>query len=282
MGSQPKSQKFLASPRFWTFLNVLIMCISLLCFSTSLYLNKDRFWTRNWAIQRVSAPSPVLTSVHMRLSDRPGNTSLLLGPSPSIYRQDPSHEVDLAWDRIGDLRLIPLTRDEVKAIGKDPQDAVKFPSEFGLGPDMYAGRLEVFHQIHCLDSLRRDAYFEHYYGDIYPGGFNQTTEMHRLHLSHCIEYLLHGILCQATTDVYTHIWTDGVEYPFPDFSAQHKCRDFDAIKSWNDKNAVDVNNFVKLRAPPGAHVHRMSREFKELNGWFKTHADIGVHGDEIA
>ncbi|KAK2603899.1 hypothetical protein QQS21_003934 [Conoideocrella luteorostrata] len=232
--------------------------------------------------QNINAFTPLLTSIDIKLSNKLGNTNLLLGSSPSIYRQAPSHAVDLAWDRLGDLRLIPLTRDEVEAIGKDPQDAVKFPEKFGTGSDVYAGRLEVFHQIHCLDSLRRDAYFEHYYGSTYPGGLNQTTDMHKLHLSHCIEYLLQGILCQASTDVYTHIWTDAFEHPFPDFSVEHKCRDFDAIKAWHDKNAVDVVNFVNLKAPSDANVHRMSKEFKAVNGWFKTHADVGVHGDEIA
>jgi len=133
-----------------------------------------------------------------------------MSPNPSIYRQDPSHEVDLAWEEIGDLRLIPLTRDEVLAVGKDPEEVVRFPDSFGLGPERYAGRIDVFHQVHCLDALRREAYFEHYYGKRYPGGWNDTTEMHRLHLSHCIEYLLHSVLCQASTDVYTHVWTDGV------------------------------------------------------------------------
>lgn len=218
----------------------------------------------------------------MNIRNKPGNTTLLLGSSPSIYRQDPSHAVDVAWDRLGDLRLIPLTADEVKAIGKDPKDVVKFPESFGLGQDAYAGRVDVFHQIHCLDTLRREVYFEHYYGSVYPGGFNQTSKMHRLHTSHCIEYLLQRVLCQATSDVYTHMWTDGVEHPFPDFSVDHKCRDFESLKDWHDKNAVDVDNFVKLKAPPEAKVHRMSREFKELHGWFKDHEDTGSHGDEIA
>lgn len=224
----------------------------------------------------------MLSSVRVPLTTRSGNTTLLLGSSPSIYRQEPSREVDLAWDRIGDTRLIPLTRAEVEAVGKNPHDAVRFPEDFGLGADAYAGRLEVFHQIHCLDALRREAYFEHYYGPAYGGGYNATSKMHRLHLSHCIEYLLHHILCQANTDVYTHIWTDGVKHPFPDFSVDHQCRDFDAVKSWHDRNAVDVDNFVELVAPPDANVHRMTREFKELHGWFNKHDDDGKYGDEIA
>ncbi|KAK4222471.1 hypothetical protein QBC38DRAFT_375070 [Podospora fimiseda] len=225
--------------------------------------------------------APILTSVDIPIIKKHFDTTLLTREIPSIFRQDPSPKVDQAWVDIGDLRLIPLTSDQIKAIGKDPSEVVKFPPEFGLGDDAYAGRIDVFHQVHCLDALRREAYFDHYYSKNYPGGWNQTTEMHRLHLSHCIEYLLESILCQASTDVYTHIWTDGVEHPFPDFRGDRKCKNYDVIKDWQNKNAVDVEKFVALRAPEGAKVYRVTRKFKEVHGYFKTHEDDGVYGTEV-
>nr|XP_036578867.1 uncharacterized protein CTRU02_11121 [Colletotrichum truncatum]KAF6786250.1 hypothetical protein CTRU02_11121 [Colletotrichum truncatum] len=236
----------------------------------------------NWFLKQVSRPSPLLEEGDIPFFDKKLDATLLLNEPVSIYRQEPSLKVDIAWDRLGDLRLIPLSREDVESMGKDPEDAVKFPPEWGLGDDVYAGRLDVFHQIHCLDALRRESYFEHYYGESYPKGYNQTGEMHRLHLSHCIWYLLQSIMCQATTDVYTHIWTDGVEHPFPDFSAKHKCRDYGAIKKYQNEHAVSVEPFVALKAPPGAKVHRMTRHFKELHGFFDVHEDDGNHGDEIA
>ncbi|EQL01721.1 hypothetical protein OCS_02574 [Ophiocordyceps sinensis CO18] len=206
--------------------------------------------------------------------------TLLLSENPSIYRQEPSEEVDAAWRQLGDTRLFPLTREEVLSIGKNPEDIVRFPQSFGLG-EAYAGRLEVFHQVHCLDALRREAYFGHYYSKAYPNGWNDTSEMHRIHLSHCVEYLLSSILCQASTDIYTHVWTDGVPHPFPDFHNNRKCRDYDTIKRWHDRNAVDVAEFVDLTAPTGAKVHRTSREFKQVHGFFDVHEDNGNHGSEI-
>lgn len=185
--------------------------------------------------------------------------------------------MDKAWEQLGDLRLIPVTLDEVTAAGKVPEDVVKFPSSFGLGEEAYAGRLSVFHQIHCLDAVRREAYAQHYY----PDGVNDTTGMHRLHLSHCIHYLLQNILCQANTDIYTHIWTDAQATAWPDFNVNAQCRDFDAVKSWHKKNAVDLKSFDNLRAPSGAKIHRMSREFKKVLGYFESHEDIGDHGSEI-
>jgi hypothetical protein len=283
---------------YYGWLNLALFAISLALLSLNLAMNSNAFRERNWILKKVSQPckavsnwnkrrtdsiiAPLLDSVEIQVISKKMNATLLLPDELSIYRQDPSREVDLAWQRLGDLRLIPLTREEVTSIGKDPDDAVKFPESFGLGAEAYAGRVDVFHQVHCLDALRREAYFEHYYGRSYPDGYNDTTEMHRLHLSHCIEYLLQNIMCQASTDVYTHIWTDGVEHPFPDFGVNHQCRDYDVIKKWQDRNAVDVDEFVALRAPQGAKVHRMTRKFKELHGFFEAHEDDGNYGDEIA
>ena len=71
------------------------------------------------------------------------------------------------------------------------------------------------------------------------------------------------------------------EHPFPDFRNTHQCRDYDAIKKWQDRNAVDVDEFVALTAPEGAKVRKMTRKFKELHGFFDRHTDNGQLGDEI-
>ncbi|KAK4182495.1 hypothetical protein QBC35DRAFT_547483 [Podospora australis] len=261
--------------------NILLLSLSIFALSMSLSLNFGFFTPRNWALRHTSSHSPLLLDFEIPIIKKKHNITLLLPENPSIYRQEPSDEVDLAWQRIGDLRLFPLTLEDVLAIGKNPEDIVKFPPNFGLGEETYAGRVDVFHQLHCLDALRREAYFEHYYSQNYPRGWNETTEMHRLHLSHCIEYLLESILCQASTDVDTHIWTDGVEHPFPDFRNERKCRDYSAIKKWHNRNAVNVENFVALRAPEGAKVHRVTRKFKEIHGWFAMHEDDGENGTEV-
>ncbi|THC95118.1 hypothetical protein EYZ11_005402 [Aspergillus tanneri] len=191
------------------------------------------------------------------------NATLFPRDPPSIFRREPSAEVDDAWMRIIDTRPIPLSRADVLAIGKDPAQSVRLSSDFGLGPEVYAGRIDVFHQLHCLDALRREAYFDHYYGQKYPGGFNDTDQHHRYHLSHCIYMLLQNILCNANTDIYTHFWTDAVEHPWPDFNIPHKCRDFSAILDWQNKHAVNEEMFVGMKRPDDQRPHRMSSHFKK-------------------
>lgn len=193
------------------------------------------------------------------------DASLFSGAFPSIFRQEPNPEVDRAWSIISDTRPIPLSRADILAIGKDPAKTVKLSSEFGLGDDVYAGRIDVLHQLHCLNALRRESYFEYYYGEKYPGGFNDTDTKHRYHLSHCIYMLLQNILCHANTDVYTHIWTDAIDHPWPDFNIPHKCTDFRAILDWQMGHGVDEHMFVDMKRPEDQEAHHMSSYFKKVN-----------------
>lgn len=204
------------------------------------------------------------------------NATLLPSALDEIFRNEPSHEVDLAWRRISSENPIAISREEVLAIGKDPDHAVKYPPNFGIGENKYAARIDVFHQIHCLDALRREAYFDHYYGEKYTD-YNATSKLHKAHLSHCVYYLLQNIMCQANLDVYTHIWTDTVVQPFPDFNITHKCRNFDAILDWQERNSLNLSEFYKMRKPEDfGDAREMSEEFKEIwrgQDFFNPEAD---------
>ncbi|KAL2705643.1 hypothetical protein AAEP93_000893 [Penicillium crustosum] len=240
---------------------------------SSLYVGQEPGQQRNHNLKIISMPSPILNEQDIHISPKRMDATLLNNEPPTIYRQEPSHEVDVAWAALYDTRPIVLTREQVLDIGKDPGEAVQIPSSWGLGDDRYFGRIDAFHQMHCLDALRREARFDHYYGAKYPGGFNTTTEMHRLHLSHCVWLLAQNIMCSANTDVYTHIWTDTLDHAFPDFNIEHKCKNYDAVLAWQQKNALDEDNFVALRRPEGYPYRTMTHKFKEIHGWFLQHED---------
>lgn len=165
---------------------------------------------------------------------------------PSIFRQPPSPEVDAAWARIETQKPIPISRTDVLAQGKDPARAAKFPVSFGFGPEAYIGRIDVFHQIHCLNRLRmhlKDNY-DYYYADT-----ETNNEYHRLHVNHCVYMLLQNLICTANVDVYTHTWVDAQDNAFPDFSLNHKCRDFGAVLRWHDEHSVPIEEFGAIRRP---------------------------------
>ncbi|KAE8356755.1 hypothetical protein BDV28DRAFT_163768 [Aspergillus coremiiformis] len=237
-------------------LNFSLFIISALLFWASIEQSRKA--------NQISTPSPVLRDEEITFSPRRMDATLFPDDEPSIFRQEPSPAVDRAWALISDTRPIPLSREDVLAIGKDPAMTVRLSPEFGLGDDVYAGRIDVLHQLHCLNALRMESYFDYYYGAKYPGGFNQTDEKHRHHLSHCIYMLLQNILCHANTDVYPHIWTDAVDHPWPDFNIQHQCTSFKAILEWQRGHAVDERMFVEMRRPADQQPHRMSSRFKKV------------------
>ena len=116
----------------------------------------------------------------------------------SIYRQPPGPEVDAAWARIANSEMIVVSTEDVIAIGKDPATTVRAPEAWNLGPDAHLGVLDVFHQIHCLNALRRGIYYEHYFGP------DPKSDIFFNHMGHCMSILLQNIMCAASLDVVTH------------------------------------------------------------------------------
>ncbi|KXT03380.1 hypothetical protein AC578_4012 [Pseudocercospora eumusae] len=244
-------------------------CIILLLAATQPWLPKPH---RVWHQPKLtsifpSPPAPTPATIDAKL--------LILPSTPgSVYRSQ-GPETDAAWAAISSTDPIPISRADVIAAGKDPRKAAKFNSSFGLGEEeAYAGRLDVLHQVHCLNRLRKEIY------NAKEDGWKK--EMDDLHLSHCIWYLLQNIMCTANYDVYTHIWTDTFEYPYPDFNIQKKCTKFDDVVKYQAKHSIKQRLFEQMRRPeeygPPA---KMVRKFKEIHGWYDTHEDDGSEGDTI-
>ena len=78
--------------------------------------------------------------------------------STSIYIQDPGPEVDAAWEHISAYTkpIIPISRDEVLALERNPDAVVQVPRSWNMGDDQYLAQVTVFHEIHCLNMLRKD------------------------------------------------------------------------------------------------------------------------------
>ncbi|OJJ50736.1 hypothetical protein ASPZODRAFT_126660 [Penicilliopsis zonata CBS 506.65] len=204
--------------------------------------------------------------MHIPVSTVRRNGSLLPNNPPSIYRQDPSPEVDAAWHRIANINPIAMNADEVRRNGYDPSIVAEWPAEYGFGPGAFVGRLDVFHELHCLDLLRREAHYEHYYPE-WPKSEGGAPEDHRVHISHCVYSLLQSLMCSASTDPFIHYWVDVGDEPYPDFSINRQCRDFDAVLRWQEENSVPMSQYRNvIRKPLGVIPRIMSDEYKYMVG----------------
>ncbi|KAI1844709.1 hypothetical protein JX266_009165 [Neoarthrinium moseri] len=182
-------------------------------------------------IQSTSTYSPILRDMDMKISSQTFNGALR--DNTTIWRKPPSREVDAAWDFLSaeDMQLITVSADDILLAGKDPSRSVKAPASWGFGDDAYIAQVEVFHQIHCLNELRKEMHYDYYYS-------SPRTELHLSHKSHCVHMLLQTLMCNADVGIVTHQWVHDDAYsdpktrPFPDFDVVKKCRDFDRVMHW--------------------------------------------------
>ena len=66
--------------------------------------------------------------------------------------------LEAAWDKIAAdaSPIITISRAEAVALGRDPDVIVKAPHDWGMGDDAYPAQIDVFHEIHCLNMLRKE------------------------------------------------------------------------------------------------------------------------------
>ena len=204
--------------------------------------------------------------IHIPLITTRINGTLLNNHHHSVYREEPSPLVDAAWDRVAAIGTISLSETEVLNIGLDSSDPTlaRYPTSFGLGPEAFVAELDVFHQIHCLNALRKTAFqnFDYYFGGEFPDG--KPDEAHRAHVHHCVYILLQNLMCKADVDIVTHRWLDVRLHPFPDFNIQKKCRDFETILRWQEENVVEFDEMMAFRKPREVVPVRTDSEFQRL------------------
>ncbi|KAH8744713.1 tat pathway signal sequence [Diaporthe sp. PMI_573] len=164
----------------------------------------------------------------------------------SVARRFPNPIDEATWDEWETTNMIPITSAEIRGMGKDPTTAAKLEdSIWSLGDDAYAGILDLFHQIHCLNQLRKFAYRDYY--DMKIANANpENMTMHEIHTNHCVDILLQALQCSGNLQIATMHWTETQLYPFPDMSIQRQCIDFKAINEWRRKNAISMEKYKNV------------------------------------
>lgn len=170
--------------------------------------------------------------------------------------------MDDAWARIASLDSVAITAEEVRALGKDPTTAARYPTSFGLGEAAYVAAPNAMHQLHCLDKLRKDIEFDYYYGNAYEDG--KTSGEHKLHTRHCLYIILQQLLCTPSTEMFVFDWVEGQPSPFPDFGIKQQCLDFGAIRQWQGDHSVPRGDMLKMTAPDGQSRLPLSEDFKRI------------------
>ncbi|KAF9883352.1 hypothetical protein FE257_003568 [Aspergillus nanangensis] len=185
-------------------------------------------------IDRVAKHSPLLSDVQIKYHDQQYNGSFL---HETIYRQDASPEVDEAWNALGaNYRAVTVPPEEAQRSGLTA-DHVQINEKYGGG---YPANVEGMHHLHCLNLLRQALYYNHdYYQDLGEGAFKNDDYILRRHVSHCLDILRQQLMCTVDFAVFGQVWVhpDHPE-PFVDFNTEHRCRNFEDVRQWAEKNQL--------------------------------------------
>lgn len=104
--------------------------------------------------------------------------------------------------------------------------------------------LDVFHQLHCLNLMRKLVYPETFPMDLTSG--SDEAEDNVYHMEHCYDQLRQSLQCAADTSTIYWEWSVPKKKMFGNLKTTHTCKDFSKIRDW----AVD---------------HQLQEEFD----WFK-------------
>lgn len=178
-----------------------------------------------------------------------------LAGQQNIFNQRPTPAVDAAWGNLSSYNHIFISKHDLLELGIEPEVALHIPPELGLG-DVYAATVDVGHKIHCLDSLRKEVYSEHYFG-------GDSSPPRLLHADHCLQLLLQSLICDANTDVTPFVWYEGSDSAL-DFIVKRKCGNFDGVFTWATDHGLSFEPLEIKRPPDQATLGRIEDELVSL------------------
>lgn len=159
--------------------------------------------------------------------------------SPSLnhtrtpYMGGPSPEVDQAWEELynafGNSRLPKSEADKLRI------KTLEIPDD----PGYYISQLDVFHELHCLNSLRQYMYPEYY-------NLTNPTGLMIEHRDHCIDTLRQSLMCSADITPISFVWDEEKHMAFGLPASYHQCRNFSKIQEWAKQNQM-ITPFDRTR-----------------------------------
>ncbi|KAM7218685.1 protein of unknown function (DUF3328) domain containing protein [Rhypophila decipiens] len=146
------------------------------------------------------------------------------GGERTAYQGPPSPERDALWD---DLYGFGVSKIPMSSAAKLVNKTVPIPGQ----PEQYVVALNVFHQIHCLNMLRKRLYSKE---DYPPDHELMGIE----HLEHCYDALRQSLMCSADITPLPWQWVEKEQQAKEVARVAHTCRDFEAVRTWGKENAL--------------------------------------------
>jgi len=152
----------------------------------------------------------------------------------TIYHSPPTDEGDQAWEDLYGFGISKIPSDQAILL---PNETLATP-----GDDRYSVMsLDVFHQLHCLNMIRKALHPERY-GPI-PLGTMDDRYPPFDHVDHCVNSIRESLMCAADISANTFVYDEYLGTDVPRLDVWHTCRDFGKIQVWaRERNYFSMNS----------------------------------------
>ncbi|KAN0116855.1 protein of unknown function (DUF3328) domain containing protein [Hyaloscypha variabilis] len=141
--------------------------------------------------------------------------------------QTPTKELDEMWEDLYNFGTSGISADEASNL---LESTVHLPHD----DSTYVVSLGVFHQLHCVNHLRKALYPDEYPGlwQYNPDGTVKRDTIISLHWDHCIDILRQTLMCHADVTPMPYFYRARDDNVYSVLASTETCRDYDKIKSW--------------------------------------------------
>ncbi|GFN21418.1 hypothetical protein AtubIFM55763_010582 [Aspergillus tubingensis] len=113
--------------------------------------------------------------------------------------------------------------------------------------DQFPVLISVFHELHCLDSIRHL-----YYGHVER--FSEDPVINKAilapgHIDHCFDSLRQTIMCNADISPIPYQWVESRGKALGSLGVLHTCRDYDALLEWAMQPEHDIGDWDETVKP---------------------------------
>ncbi|KIN09166.1 hypothetical protein OIDMADRAFT_111443, partial [Oidiodendron maius Zn] len=159
----------------------------------------------------------------------------------------PTDEVDRLWEDLYQYGISHIPANEAARLPNRTTAIPTMPNDFVI-------QLDVFHQLHCLNAVRKTLFPERYWREyddyLTAEGERNYTSTSAKHFDHCIDSIRQSIMCHGDIATVYWQWMPVRQQPLPRLEITHTCRDFDAIRDWAKEHRLKMDE-VMLQWRPG-------------------------------
>ncbi|KZT00104.1 uncharacterized protein LAESUDRAFT_732609, partial [Laetiporus sulphureus 93-53] len=140
-----------------------------------------------------------------------------------------SQEVDANWDDLYRYGTARVAHSTAKMLA---EETLPVPEQ----NDQYMLTFEVYHQLHCLNLLRKRLHPEDYDP---PDADDKVAQEHA---DHCIDVLRQTLMCVVDINPMIWHWNERVNMTVPKLDVLAECRKWEDVERWSREHFIKTDN----------------------------------------